>query len=66
MKQLTKYGIFTLIYLILNWFVSDEIYCAWQLDSACLFSFFSKYIIFMILMVVYVKWMKNRLTKDKK
>ncbi|MHC5200620.1 hypothetical protein [Myroides sp. LJL119] len=65
-NQIAKYGIFTLIYLILNWFISDEIACALQGNASCLFAFFSKYIVFMILMIIYDKWIKKKIISNSK
>lgn len=66
MKYLIKYGFFTVIYLILTWFMSDNMGCVLEGNSTCLFEFAIRYIIFMGLMAVYDIWIKDKLFKNKK
>lgn len=66
MKNLIKYGFFTFIYLILTWTMSDNMGCVISGNSTCLLEFAIRYIIFMALMFVYDKWVKDRLFKTKK
>ncbi|WP_010249638.1 hypothetical protein [Myroides injenensis] len=65
MNNLVKYSFFTVIYIALTWFVSDEVSCALSGDQMCLLNFVVKYIIFMVLMIIYDKWLKNKIFKKK-
>lgn len=65
MNTLVKYSFFSFIYIALTWFMSDEISCALSGNEICLVSFVGKYIIFIVLMIVYDKWMKPKIFKNK-
>lgn len=66
MKALQKYGLFTLIYLILTWALSNDMSCVLDLDGYCLANLLGKYALFMILMVVYDRWIKDKIFKKEK
>ncbi|MDR0230481.1 MAG: hypothetical protein LBI72_15700 [Flavobacteriaceae bacterium] len=63
MKYVIKYAFFTIIYLILTWIMSDNMQCLFEGNQSCLFDFTIRYLIFMVLMVVYDLWVKDRLFK---
>ncbi|MDR2223294.1 MAG: hypothetical protein LBE34_11240 [Flavobacteriaceae bacterium] len=63
MKYVIKYAFFTIIYLILTWIMSDNMQCLFEGNQSCLFDFAIRYIIFMVLMVVYDVWVKDKLFK---
>lgn len=66
MNYIAKLGLFTLLFIVLNWFISQDMFCALQLNPSCMFSFFSKYIVFMIAMVLYDKYKtKKNIQKQK-
>lgn len=65
MNTLKKYGIFTLIYLVLTAVMSDDLSCLWALDGLCLANFLGKYAIFILLMAVYDRFFKNKIFGSK-
>ncbi|MEC4114395.1 hypothetical protein [Myroides pelagicus] len=65
MNTLVKYSFFTIIYVVLTWFISDEVSCAFSGDEICLMNFVVKYVIFMALMIIYDKWIKKLIFKKK-
>ncbi|AJA69020.1 hypothetical protein HX045_10655 [Myroides odoratimimus] len=65
MNSLVKFSLFTVIYVMMTWFLTDEVGCAFSGDEQCLISFVVKYIIFIALMFVYDKWVKGRIFKTK-
>lgn len=64
-STLIKFSLFTVIYILFSWFIATDFVCALKGDSLCLQNVAIRYIIFMILMVVYEKWVKQRLFKKK-
>ncbi len=65
MNFLKKYGLFTLIYLILTAVMSDDLSCLWALNGFCLANFLGKYAIFMLLMWIYDRFFKNKIFGKK-
>lgn len=68
MNTLKKYGLFTFIYILLTWTFSNDLNCLLDVDMICLANFLVKYIVFIVLMVVYDRWIKGGLfgKKNKK
>lgn len=65
MKHWTKYGLFTIIFLLLTWFLSDELSCFFTLEAYCLLNLSIRYILFMVLMMIYDVWIKKIIFKRK-
>ncbi|MTG97052.1 MULTISPECIES: hypothetical protein [Myroides] len=65
MSTLVKYSFFTVIFVILTWVMTDEVSCALKGDEICLMNFAFKYLVFMVLMVIYDKWLKYKIFKKK-
>lgn len=63
MDTLIKYSFFTVIYIALTWFLSDEVGCALSGNETCVLNFLVKYIIFMVFMIIYDKWIKGKIFK---
>lgn len=67
MKQLViKFSLFTVIYIIFSWVIASDFVCALQGDIGCLQNVSVRYIVFMMLMVVYEIFVKKRLFKSNK
>ncbi|WP_430613878.1 hypothetical protein [Flavobacterium sp. JP2137] len=65
MEALKKYGLFTVIYLILTAVMADDFACLWAVDGLCWAKFLGKYAIFMLLMLVYDRFFKNKIFGKK-
>ncbi len=65
MKTLKKYGLFTLIYLILTAVMSDDLACIWAMNAYCVANFLGKYAIFILLMLIYDRFFKNKIFANK-
>jgi len=63
MNTLVKYSFFTVIYIGLTWFLSDELGCAIAGNQTCVLNFMVKYVVFMVLMIIYNKWIKGKIFK---
>ncbi|SFJ61973.1 hypothetical protein SAMN04487893_11179 [Myroides guanonis] len=68
MNILKKYGLFTFIYILLTWAFSNDLNCLLDVDTICLTNFLGKYFVFIVLMIVYDRWIKGGLfgKKNKK
>ena len=64
-STLIKFSLFTVIYILFSWFIANDFICALKGDALCLQNVAIRYLIFMALMVVYEKWVKNKLFKKK-
>lgn len=63
---LIKFSLFTVIYILFSWIIANDFICALQGDPLCMQNVAIRYVIFIILMIVYEKWVKNRLFKKGK
>lgn len=68
MNTFKKYGLFTFIYILLTWTFSNDLNCLLDVDMICLTNFLGKYVVFIVLMIVYDRWIKGGLfgKKNKK
>lgn len=62
---LIKFSLFTVIYILFSWIIANDFVCALQGDPLCMQNVAIRYVIFIVLMIVYEKWVKNRLFKRK-
>lgn len=60
---LIKFCLFTVIYILFSLIIANDFICALQGDLACLQNVAIRYVIFIVLMLIYEKWIKNKLFK---
>ncbi len=65
-NTLIKFCLFTVIYILFSWIIANDFVCALQGDLICLQNVAVRYLIFIVLMLIYEKWVKNRLFKKNK
>lgn len=63
---LIKFSLFTVIYILFSWIIANDFVCALQGDLLCLQNVAIRYVVFIILMIVYETWVKDRLFKKNK
>ncbi|MBB1148856.1 MULTISPECIES: hypothetical protein [unclassified Myroides] len=60
-----KFSLFTVIYILFSWIIANDFVCALKGDPLCMQNVAIRYIIFIVLMVVYEKWVKDKVFKRK-
>ena len=61
-----KLILYTAIYALITFFLSNDWNCILDPDSYCLVNVFAKYIVFMLLIVVFDKFIKKKIFKNEK
>lgn len=59
-----KVGLYTLVFLIVTALLSDELSCILTLDDLCMTNFIGKYLIFLVAMFLFDKFMKPFIFKN--
>lgn len=58
--------LYTIIYFLVTFFLSNDWNCILQPDTNCLVNVIAKYVIFMLLIVIFDKFIKNKIFKNEK
>ena len=64
--MLKKLILYTAIYALITFFLSNDWNCILDPDSYCLVNVLAKYIVFMLLIVIFDKFIKKKIFKNEK
>ena len=59
-----KVGLYSLVFLIVTALLSDELSCILTLDDLCMTNFIGKYVIFLVAMFLFDKFIKPLIFKS--
>lgn len=64
--MLKKLILYTIIYALITFLLSNEWQCLLDPDSYCLVNVIAKYIVFMVLILIFDKFIKKKIFKSEK